>query len=646
MANPGKKRSNSTAKGKPHSEGTPIVKRQFPGPDMSIQQKPFFKKYAWACLVYLLLVGILYGQSIGYSYTLDDKIVIVDNNYVKEGISGIGKILSTESFQGYFGEQKNLVAGSRYRPLSIVTFAIEHQMFGQNPVIGHLVNLILYFLTGVLILWVLDVLFPLKVDKKWFWSIPFICGLLYLAHPVHSEVVANIKGRDEILTFMGAMAALGAAVHFIKSGKNKWLLLSAVFYGLGLLAKENAITFLAVIPVALWFFCKPKTKPFWTVFITLFAVSIAYIILRYQVIGFLLNSGQPVTSLINDPFLEMEGLQKSATIMYTLGLYVKLLFFPHPLTHDYYPYHIPIMEWTDIGTLISLLMYGLLIAILFKTWWQKSITAFSIIFFLSTLSIVSNVVFSVGTFMNERFIYVSSLGFTLWLAHMFVENKTIQQGPKLKSIYVLPLSVLVILMGGYIWKTLDRVPAWENDRTLNEAAIKVSVNSARANVFMATQYFHQYKAETDRDKQLELLDKAAPLIEKSLQIYPRYNDAFTMKLGIAAEYFRVKREIEPLMKSFTEVAETVPGHTYMYEYLQYLSTTGQYRQELEAFFYYIGFTHYAGKLKKPDVGILIMEKGVEMVPDSKRLYMALSETYKSIGDQNKASLYLSKANSY
>lgn len=646
MANPGKKRSNSIAKRKPQIEGSSVIAKTTPVPDRSTQRKPFFKTYGRACLIYLILVGLLYGQSIGYSYTLDDKIVIVDNDYVKEGFSGIGKIFSTESFQGYFGEQKNLVAGSRYRPLSIVTFAIEHQFFGQNPVMGHLVNLILYFLTGVLILWVLDLLFPLKPEKKWFWNIPFICGLLFLAHPVHSEVVANIKGRDEILTFMGALAAMGASVLFIQSGKNKWLILAAIFYGLGLLAKENAITFLAVIPMAVWFFCKPKSRQFWILCITLLSVTIAYLILRYQVIGFLLDSGQPVTSLINDPFLEMNSIQRSATIMYTLGLYVKLLIFPHPLTHDYYPYHIPIMEWTNIGTLISLFFYVLLAVILFKTWRQKSITAFSIVFFLTTLSIVSNVVFSVGTFMNERFIYVSSLGFTLWLAHFLVANKNMQSGPVVKGVYILPLSILLIFMGGYIWKTLDRVPAWKNDRTLNEAAIQVSGNSARANVFMATQYFNQYKQETDRDIQLQLLDQAAPLIEKSLQIYPRYNDAFTMKLGVATEYFRHKREIKPLMQSFTEIAEEVPGHPFMFEYLQYLSSTGQYRQELEEFFYYIGYTHYVGKLKKPDTGILIMEKGIEMVPDSRRIYTALAEAYHSLGALDKATFYQQKANSY
>ena len=56
---------------------------------------------------------------------------------------------------------------------------------------------------------------------------------------------------------------------------------------------------------------------------------------------------------MNNPFLKIEGNQwvpfsgaeKMATIFYTLGYYIKLLLVPHPLTHDYYPRHIDIMNW-------------------------------------------------------------------------------------------------------------------------------------------------------------------------------------------------------------------------------------------------------------------------------------------------------------
>jgi hypothetical protein len=56
-------------------------------------------------------------------------------------IGKIGKILSKESFAGFFGEQQNLLVGGRYRPLSLVTFAIEKGLFGQNAALSHFINL-------------------------------------------------------------------------------------------------------------------------------------------------------------------------------------------------------------------------------------------------------------------------------------------------------------------------------------------------------------------------------------------------------------------------------------------------------------------------------------------------------------------------
>jgi hypothetical protein len=96
-----------------------------------------------AGLIIAALAFFLYAPSLRYGYVLDDQMVYVNNQYVQEGFAGIGKILSTESFAGFFGEQKNLLVGGRYRPLSIVTFAIEKGLFGQNAALSHVVNLLL-----------------------------------------------------------------------------------------------------------------------------------------------------------------------------------------------------------------------------------------------------------------------------------------------------------------------------------------------------------------------------------------------------------------------------------------------------------------------------------------------------------------------
>ena len=83
------------------------------------------KLASWKVLI-LVFAGslILYGNTLWNDYALDDAIVITQNGFTKQGVDGISKILTTDSFTGFFGTQKNLVSGGRYRPLSVVSFGI------------------------------------------------------------------------------------------------------------------------------------------------------------------------------------------------------------------------------------------------------------------------------------------------------------------------------------------------------------------------------------------------------------------------------------------------------------------------------------------------------------------------------------------
>ena len=97
---------------------------------------------------------------------------------------------------------------------------------------------------------------------------------------------------------------------------------------LALLAKENALTFLAIIPLTLYFFKNASIKQLGSVLVPLLVASIAYLVIRYQVIGYFLSpNGKEITDIMNNPFYGLGGAEKMATVFYTLGLYLKLLFF-------------------------------------------------------------------------------------------------------------------------------------------------------------------------------------------------------------------------------------------------------------------------------------------------------------------------------
>lgn len=531
----------------------------------------FWKRNYPAAIIVFLLPLLLYFAAFRFGYVLDDVIVLSENQFVKQGLSGIDDIFSNDVFTGYLGGRQDLVQGGRYRPLSLVTFAVEYEFFGLNPLVNHLGNALWYGLLGLLILRVLDMLFP--GAKRWYFSVPFIAALLYITHPVHSEAVANIKGRDEIMTFVLAMAALYLVLRYLAKPQLLTAVASGAVFLLALLAKENALTFLAVIPLTLYTFTNARWPAVVKSMIAPLAATVVYLVIRYQVVGQFLGSEEEVQGLMNNPFRDMTGGEKYATIFYTLWEYLRLLVFPHPLTHDYYPYHIPVMQWSDPGAFLPFLLYlGMGAYALYALRRRGSVVAWAIGFFLITLSITSNVVFTIGTFMNERFLFMPSLAFSVlvaWLAVRILPGKW--QAIRHAHYYI--LGGVLLLSAAYAGKTLARVPVWENSFTLNRAAVKVSVNSARANNFMGYDYYLMGLEETDRQRKGELFDTATYYIDRALKIHPDYPDALRVRAGLYGGQYQLDGDLGALLNGFHRLLQ-VQYVPYIDEYLEYLNNRG------------------------------------------------------------------------
>lgn len=587
-------------------------------------------------IVLLLLPFALYAASLSFEYVLDDKIVITDNAFVKKGLSGISDIFKTDSFEGYFGEQKNILAGGRYRPLSIVTFAIEYEFFGLNPLIGHLVNILLYTLSGLLLYQILLLLIPPLKGNRWFLSLPFIASLLFVLHPVHTEVVANIKGRDEILALMFSFLALYFSIRSVKSRQLLNLIGASLALLLGMLAKENALTWLAIIPLSMYFFTKSTWGQIGKVLAVLMATVIIYFMIRYNAIGHFISSGEESTDIMNNPFYGLDAGEKAATILYTLGMYVKLLLYPHPLTHDYYPYQIPIISFTDWRALLALLIHlGLGVYALLGLK-RKSIVSYGILFYFITLSIVSNVFINVGTTMNERFIYMPSVGLCIILAYFIARWLPAKLNEKPNEINVISVGLLGILILGYGTKVLDRVPDWKNPLTLNSAAVTYSPNSARANCFMGVAIFEDYKKVTDRNQKLALLNDVTYYIDRSLEIYPAYGSALTMKSGVLAEHYKMDYDIDKLLAGFTTVLRYKERTAFTDEYIQYLIDQSRSPEKLIEFLYTVGHKINLEGRGNNRIALHYLNFAYQINPANSKVIQAIVQCHQNLGNTAKA----------
>ena len=600
----------------------------------------FWKKNWIKASILFLICGVFYFQGIDFGYVLDDAIVIRDNQFTTKGVDGVWDILTNESMTGYFGEQKNLVHGSRYRPLSLVTFALEIEAFGLSPRAGHINNIIFYGLTCIVIFWMLYLLLINRdKNRNTFLGIAFISALIYTIHPVHTEAVANIKGRDEIMAMLFSGLTLISILHFVNSKKYWQLILAALTFFFGLLSKENTITFLAIIPAALYFFTASKLTDYIKVMGLLLATTIGYLILRFNVAG-VPDFSMEITDIMNNPFYGMTGGQKLATISYTLLKYVGLSIAPIYLSHDYYPYAIPILNWGDYRAILGLLVHLTLAAIVIWKWRSKSIESFAILFYLAALSIVSNIVINVGTFMNERFIFISTVGSCLLIVYLLKDKLSHWKNPIGKYMSYGILGVMII---GYSLKTYTRIPAWETALTLNQSAVKVSTNSARANSFMSTALYNEARAETNREKKKEMLLEGLEYANKAAALIPNYKNAHLMRAGMASELHKLDQDLPKLLKVFKDVGSNRPDVPFIEEYIQYLRGSRISEEEIINFYYDLGYNELLLKKSNNKWAMHYLSKAYEITNNNATLNKAIGDTYKMMGDNANANKFYQAA---
>jgi protein O-mannosyl-transferase len=203
-------------------------------------------------LLFILILIIatfgLYGITVKNYYNLDDYHIAKNNPDFEQGISAIPKIFTT-----LYATEGNLSYG--YRPLVRTSFAIEYQFFGKNPYVSHLFN-ILFYLIGILLLY--KILRRLLKDYHQF--LPFIITLLFVAHPIHTEVVASLKNRDELFVLIFCLLLLDQSIKYADTLKNRHLYWASAMVLLAFLSKPTTASFFLVIPLSLYFFTSMELK--------------------------------------------------------------------------------------------------------------------------------------------------------------------------------------------------------------------------------------------------------------------------------------------------------------------------------------------------------------------------------------------------
>jgi len=472
-------------------------------------------------IILAILSFIVYADTLGNHYALDDGIVIEKNLYVQEGFSGISKILTTDAYDSYYKQMNatQQLSGGRYRPLSEVIFAIEHALFGESADNSiaferHLFSVICFVLCVLAIFYFLSKYLLKKI--KYGDDIAFFATALFAIHPIHTEAVANVKSLDEILSLLFICLTFIFSLKYIDSKKPLNLAAGLVSFFLALLSKEYAIFLVLLIPMLFYLLRSKSPVKIFTNSLLYFLVFAIYMGLRYHAVGFKGHIG--TDEILDNPYLLATHAQKIATELFVLGKYLWLLVIPYPLISDYSYAEIPYQNPANPAVLLTVLLYLALTGWGIRLLWKRNVLAFPVFFYLFCLALVSNLVMDIGATMGERLIFHSSLGFAILVSYgIFELIKKLNLQKKRIMLFSLS-SVLIIIFGG---ETMARNVQWKDDVVLFTHDVTIGTNSIMLNGNAGARYVDMAQGAKDSLTIKNKLDTAIMYLRKSIILHKR-----------------------------------------------------------------------------------------------------------------------------
>ncbi len=475
--------------------------------------------------ILFLLTFLIYGQSLWGNFVFDDR-------GIKEHealLSSIDNVFQVAAFPYW------TVDAGLYRPVTLLSYSFNIVFLGPDAWGFHLVNLLIYF--GICV----GIYLLIKRVFKDEW-LAYLSALLFLVLPIHTEVVANITGRSELLALFFSLLTL---LEFTRARANPWR--TGLWALLAIGAKETAI---AVIPLVLLILAIRESgvslRVFKKYFIELSGLLIGallYFFFRFFVLG----TGHFIgveTSIIENPLLFTSAAERIATALGILWMYISKSLWPTNLCSDYSFNQLPIVSsFLNLSTILgAVILVGSLITTIVFIKRRPLISFASALFFFSFLP-VSNILFPIGTIAGERLFFFPSLGLVIIVALLLKKLVTL---PTSRNTIIASLVALGLIIGVYGAASFKRQEDWLTEERLFLSAVECSPNSvlSRSNAGAAYLFMGE-------------LDKAAEQLEISRAIKSVYSKGLN-NLGLV--YWKQGKNREAEQMYYESLKQKYPYH--------------------------------------------------------------------------------------
>ncbi len=388
-------------------------------------------------LLLVIITVISYANSLPNSFVWDDEQFIVKNKYVET--FDVQKIFSSD-----------IVAGSGftsnyYRPITSLTFALDHAIWGYNPVPFRIVNILLHIGAGVVLFLVLQ---KLNLDR----SVSFWISLFFLIHPVQVEAVTYINSRGDSLYALFLFLFLYCAVQLcIRKQKSRWFIGGTVSFICALLSKEIAIIGIALMALIFWKQNLLKVKRAWIFAGGILGITACYALLRLTV----LNFDNSLNFYKQHNVYTDSLLVRLYTFCHALLVYVQLLIFPYPLHMERsLPVEPSMLSPVVLGVLLVVIaILGVSVFLFVKR--NDKIPLFGFLWFFIGLAPVSGIV-PINGLIYEHWLYVPLIGFFICITGI-INNLHFNQ-----TMRKMLVGIVCVVVGIFILLTIRQNTFWKD----------------------------------------------------------------------------------------------------------------------------------------------------------------------------------------
>lgn len=457
------------------------------------EQKYSFKNYfipftTVKAVHWIIIIGILvYFNSLLNGFLGDDWGQLVYNIPV-HSISNILYFFSSSTFYvngaGTFGLY--------YKPLMMVAYSVLYTVFGANPLVYHLVQLIFHIANSCLLLLFFNKFFSKKIS--------FLLVVLFLVHPINNESVVSIAALQEVLYFFFGIISL-----LLLQKKSKKVMFAIGFcWLLTLFSKETGILFITIALLYTWLFKYNKSY-----YLVALGVICIYLFFRFIAVG-LYYQDNYLYIVSNLTFL-----QRMFSVPLIFFYYISHFIYPKDLVSSqqwivrqitFGNFYVPLI--LDILFVIFLFVVAHFFLIKQKKLFTTYI--FFLFWFLIGIGFYLQII-PLDTTVADRWFYFPIVGllgiFGTVITYFF---------PKIKNVPIqrilLILYIFVIIL--FAVRTFVRTVNWNNDYSLCSHDTMINKDSYILELCMGNE-----------DRKIKKYNSAIYHLKKSIALYPTYYPA-------------------------------------------------------------------------------------------------------------------------